>query len=107
MPPRKTPPACGHVLSERFADQDLVDRIFDYVLELMPDLAERSPEVKAAIREEFGAEKQWVRTARHERRRHLASEVLRLFNGRNASEVARRLGISRAGVYRYLKQSGR
>ena len=37
----------------------------------------------------------------------VAAEVLRLFNGRNATEVARRLGIHRATVYRYLKQPGK
>jgi len=35
-----------------------------------------------------------------------ARKVLALFNGRNAREVARKLGISRTSVYRYLKQPG-
>ena len=36
----------------------------------------------------------------------LATQVLSLFNGRNATEVARCLNISRATVYRLLKQPG-
>jgi DNA-directed RNA polymerase specialized sigma subunit len=36
----------------------------------------------------------------------MARKALALFNGRNAREVARRLGISRPHVYRLLKQPG-
>jgi transcriptional regulator of acetoin/glycerol metabolism len=101
----------GHVLSERFADPDLVDRIFDYVLDLLPELAGREADIKTAIREEFGGEEQYVRSGQADQRavrsRALAAEVLSLFNGRNATEVARSLRISRATVYRLLKQSGR
>ena len=39
-------------------------------------------------------------------RERITAEVLRVFNGRNAAEVARRLGIGRATVYRIIKQEG-
>lgn len=98
-------PSAPHQLSERFADPDLVDRLFDYVVQLLPELADRAPEVKAAVRDEFAGAQVYIREreAGHE----LARKVLTLFNGRNASEVARQLNISRATVYRYLKQPGR
>lgn len=92
-----------HVLSERFADPDLVDRIFDYVLVMLPEIAERAAEVKDAVREEFRHERVYIRG---DKRQALARRVLALFNGRNASEVARALNISRASVYRHLKQPG-
>ena len=92
-----------HVISERFADRDLVDRIFDYVLEQLPEMAPRAEEVKAAIRVEFQGEETYVRgRARGE----LARQVLSIFNGRNAREVARRLNIGRSTVYRIIKQAG-
>lgn len=114
MPTRKAQPIkpapVGHVLSNRFADPDLVDRMFDYVLQILPELADRMDEAKAAVRAEFGGTDSYVRSeetkARQERSAALAREVLSIFNGRNATEVARRLNISRATVYRMLKQPG-
>lgn len=88
------------------ADPDLVDRIFDYVVQLVPQIAERKIEIKAALREEFASERAYIRR-RSADEGTLAAEVLRLFNGRNASEVARKLDIHRATVYRLLKQPGR
>lgn len=101
----------GHKLSEKFADPDLVDRVFDYVVELLPELGgtpERIDEVKQAVRDEFAGEKAWVRSERRKQAsRDLARQVLSLFNGRNASEVARRLNIERPSVYRILKRAGK
>lgn len=98
-----------------FNDPDLADRIFAYVLELLPELGgqpERLAEVQAAVRDEFGGDKGYVRKRTQKVRRSagseaVAAEVLRVFNGRNATEVARVLGIGRTTVYRVLKQAGR
>lgn len=90
------------------ANPDLVDRIFDYVFELIPDLgAARMAELKQAAREEFRGERCYINELSPSDRQARIAEVLALFNGRNASEVGRRLGISRATVYRYIKQAGR
>lgn len=97
------------------AEPDLVDRIFDYLLLMSPRLAEALEDVgqaKEAVRDEFGGEKVYVRSGnsaakRTQESRAMAEKVLSLFNGRNASEIARELNISRATVYRLLKQSGR
>lgn len=89
---------------------DIVDRIFDYVVEQIPELAERRRMVERAIRDEFGTMRGYVRRHTGEQQAFaltLSTEVGRLFNGRNASEVARVLQISRATVYRLLKQPGR
>jgi Mor family transcriptional regulator len=93
---------------------DLVDRIFDYILS-DPTLAraiEQSalaqkntvPKLKAAVRAEFKGEECYIAGRPASARQELVSKVLALFNGRNASEVARQLGIGRATVYRCLKQ---
>lgn len=89
------------------AEPDLVDRIFDYLLAEFPQIAGDSARVKraeAAVRAEFAGEEVYIQKRSS---KELASEVLRLFNGRNATEVARRLDIHRATVYRYLKQPGK
>ena len=96
-----------HALGERFADPDLVDRIFDYIVQLLPELAGRHLDVKRAIRDEFASERVYVRRRSIGDAPLLAAEVARMFNGRNATEVARELRISRATVYRLLKQPGR
>lgn len=89
------------------AEPDLVDRIFDYLLAEFPQIAGDSARVKraeAAVRAEFAGEEVYIQKRSS---KELASEVLRLFNGRNATEVARRLDIHRTTVYRYLKQPGK
>ncbi len=94
------------------AEPDLVDRIFDYILS-DPTMAaamrgmqgkEGDPvsQLKSAVRNEFLGERCYV-TDRSE----TAEKILALFNGRNATEVARRLNISRATVYRHIKQPGK
>jgi len=86
------------------AEPDLVDRIFDYLLAEFPQIAGRPLDAaRQAVREEFAGQEVYIAARSSER---LAVQVLALFNGRNASEVARRLNISRASVYRYLKQPG-
>ena len=96
------------------AEPDLVDRIFDYILSdpalaaAMQRVSQSAPgpagmaKLKTAVRQEFSGER--VRISRRPNDVHL--QVLSLFNGRNATEVARRLGISRATVYRVIKQPG-
>ncbi|MFM2254139.1 MAG: hypothetical protein RJB68_2476 [Pseudomonadota bacterium] len=86
-------------------DPDLVDRIFEYLLAEFPGIAgEKFAQAKVAIRDEFKGEEIYIPARGATDRQNLIREVLSLFNGRNASEVARRLRISRASVYRFLKQ---
>ena len=94
------------------SEPDLVDRIFDYILSdpamatAMRGMRSRETDpvedLKAAVRAEFQGEECYIAG-----RRVQAADVLALFNGRNASEVARRLDISRATVYRHIKQPGK
>ncbi|MGB3068451.1 MAG: Mor transcription activator family protein [Ottowia sp.] len=88
------------------ADPDLVDRIFEYLLTELPELAGLSARIKSAVRAEFAGEECYIAGRPATARQELVSQVLSLFNGRNASEVARRLNISRATVYRIIKQPG-
>lgn len=113
--PPNPPPATGangraparHQLGQQFSDPDLVAGIFDYVVKLLPEIAARRAEVEAAVRDEFAGIETYVRKrAPGDRGPELAARVLAMFNGRNASEVARVLRISRATVYRLLKQAG-
>jgi Mor family transcriptional regulator len=107
QPPAPRPPEGLQRLLE--AEPDIVDRIFEYVVELMPEIAGKPAKVteaKAAVRAQFAGDRAYVKSRGDDARRQLAGQVLGMFNGRNATEVARRLRISRATVYRYLKQSG-
>lgn len=110
MPRKKNTP---HQLGPLFAEPDLVDRIFDYIAEQFPERfggacldADAMTSLKAATRAEFGGADAYIPNLSPAERHRRVTEVLRLFNGRNASEVARRLRISRATVYRILKQPG-
>lgn len=89
------------------AEPDLVDRIFEYLLAEFPHIAGDAAMVEkaqAAVRAEFAGEEVYIQKRSS---KDIAAEVLRMFNGRNATEVARRLRIHRATVYRYLKQAGK
>lgn len=94
-----------------FSDTELVDRVFEYVLELLPEasrqeMAGNAVNIKRAVREEFGGQQIYVAKRSAGEQHEMAAQVLRMFNGRNATEIARRLEISRATVYRLLKQPG-
>lgn len=88
-------------------EPDLIDRLFDLLAEYYPELGDaRLHEMAQCVRAEFGGDFGYVAKRSAVARRRLAAEILALFNGRNATEVARRLGISRPTVYRYIKQAG-
>lgn len=91
---------------DTWTEPDLVDRVWDYLLRSLPELAPREAAIKAELRSEFGGLQTYVRV-RDARPPDVSEAVGRLYNGRNASEVARVLGISRASVYRHVKQAGR
>jgi Mor family transcriptional regulator len=88
------------------ADQDLVDAIFAYIFVEFPEFAARAAELKEATRREFSGIETYIPRRSSTDRARVATEVLRLFNGRNASEIARRLNIGRATVYRIIKTDG-
>lgn len=90
------------------ANPDLVDRIFEYIVQEVPGIAPpRLAQLKIDIRAEFAGEDHYIAKRPLTERQALVAQVLALFNGRNASELARTLQISRATVYRVLKQPGR
>lgn len=92
--------------NEVLDDPDLIDSIFEFISIEFPEMRERAAELKQMARREFaGIETYIPRRPRAERDRVML-EVLRLFDGRNATEVARRLNISRASVYRIIKTDG-
>ena len=85
----------------------MVDAVFEYLLREFPHLAgPQFAKTKRAVREHLAGERHYVAASTSAERGQLARQVLDLFNGRNVREVARSLNISRASVYRYLKQAG-
>lgn len=85
---------------------DLVELIFAYILAEFPEISERAAVLKEAARKEFSGIETYIPQRTQTDRQRLVSEALSLFNGRNATEVARRLNISRATVYRIIKTAG-
>ena len=100
--PDKTPDLAALIAAE----PDLVDRIFDYILAEFPQISASVQKHKAAVRAEFKGEECYIAGKPATARQQQVSQVLALFKGRNASEVASRLQIGRSTVYRVLKQSG-
>ena len=87
------------------AEPDLVDRIFDYIAKELPEVSGSVCHLKLKVRAEFRGEECYIADRPATARQQQVAQVLSLFNGRNATEVARRLGIGRSTVYRILKQS--
>lgn len=88
------------------AEPDLVDRIFEYIAKELPEVSGSVCHLKLKVRAEFRGEECYIAGRPATARQQQVAQVLALFNGRNASEVARRLGISRRTVYRIIKQPG-
>lgn len=92
------------VADEVLGNPDLVDAIFAFIQAEFPDFAQRAAELKAEVRREFSGVEIYIPRRSQAAREQLAKQVLSAFNGRNAAEVARQLGIGRATVYRIIKQ---
>ena len=85
-------------------DPDLVQRMIEYIAAELPELnAEVRMRVEENLRREFSGERVTVRRTRPGEVEARAQKVRRLFNGRNATELARTLGVGRATVYRIVK----
>lgn len=95
----------GQSNTEAESQRDLVTAMFDLLEETHPEVIKpHRMDLEADIRHYMkGARGTVLEKPDSETR---AKRVLSLFNGRNAREVARKLGIGRASVYRYLKQAG-
>lgn len=87
-------------------DLDPLDVTFIFLLSKMPEIADHADEFRRELRLMLGGERHYIKK-RDASAKVSPEEILRAFNGRNASEVARRLGIGRATVYRFIKQPGR
>ena len=94
------------VANEVFSNPDLVDAIFSFIAAEFPDFAPRAAELKEEVRREFRGIEIYIPQRSAAQREKITKEVLSMFNGRNAAEVARRLNIGRATVYRIIKQDG-
>ena len=95
----------GQSTPERDREPDLVTAIFDVLIESHPDLMALREEGENAVRHRLKGLRGTVTDQPDSDT--LARRVLSLFNGRNPREVARRLRVSRATVYRILKQAGK
>lgn len=91
---------------EQAEQPDVIDELFVILLELLPEIANYEEQARRRLRLHFGGEKHYIKK-RDASTKVTTEDVLRLFNGQNATAVARVLGCSRPTVYRKLKQPGR
>jgi len=85
-------------------DPDLIDSIFAFIAIEFPEMRERAAELKQMARQEFAGIETYIPRRPKAERERVMQEVFRMFNGRNAAEVARCLKISRASVYRIINR---
>lgn len=80
--------------------------MLDRLGELLPEFAQdqkRRSELEAALRKEFGGKEVYVASGMNYEAVRL--EVLRRYNGCNASSLAREFKVGRTSVYRWIEQS--
>ncbi|MGQ5525545.1 Mor transcription activator family protein [Chitinimonas sp. PSY-7] len=88
-------------------EPDLVDRVLQHLVKEIRLTPDQIKATERAVRAELGGERAYIRRrpSRPDGSNDMAKQVMVLFNGRNAAEVARKLGIGRATVYRVLKRA--
>jgi Mor family transcriptional regulator len=95
------------VISALLDNVDLIDKIFEFIQIEFPEMHDKAfAQKELALREFAGIETYIPRRSQAERDR-IAREVITVFNGSNAHEVAKRVCISRSSVYRIIKASTR
>lgn len=88
---------------------DLLRRVIDEVRKELPQITDKTAtKIERSLRREFAGEEHYIAKGDllAAERRAVIDEVRRRFNGRNATTVARELGIGRATVYRIIKVPG-
>lgn len=90
-----------------FSNPDLIDAIFEFIVLEFPEMRERALVLKESARKEFAGIETYIPRRSQAERDQMVRDVMSSFNGRNATEVARRLNISRASVYRIIKTDGK
>jgi Mor family transcriptional regulator len=85
---------------------DLIDKIFEFIQIEFPEMRDKASALKELARREFAGIETYIPRRSQAERDRIVAEVMVLFNGRNATEVGRRLNISRASVYRIIKTPG-
>lgn len=94
---------------------DLGTRVKDIAYEVASDMMKQWPaeirrklaeKIEERLRREMAGDRGYISGASIGTRQEKYDRVRRMFNGRNATEIARELKIGRATVYRILKTPG-
>jgi Mor family transcriptional regulator len=85
--------------------KNILARILERVREIEPTITEdKLQTIEETIRLEYGGSEHYIPKETSAKR---TNEIQKQFNGRNISEVAETLGISRRSVYRRIKRSSK
>jgi Mor family transcriptional regulator len=90
-------------------DNDILHRAIERLRKKIPGITDAAAAaLELELLEEFAGETHYIPKSRlvKARRQVIVMETRRRFNGRNATEIARELGIGRATVYRIIKTPG-
>lgn len=93
---RKSVPLCV----EKPSREDFVTEMLAVVAARCPEIQGHLPEIESWARERFGGMRWYA--ASHSDRQELVRKIREEFNGRNVGELAKRYGVARTTVYRYL-----
>lgn len=94
---------------------DIGTRVKDIAYEVASDMMKQWPadirrqlaeKIEERLRREMAGDRGYIRSAASSTRQEKYDRVRRMFNGRNAMEIARELKIGRTTVYRILKTPG-
>lgn len=98
--PRKRSPK--NVEPQKVNRDDFVSEMLSVIASRCPEVRGSLPEIEAWARARFGGMKWYAASFRD--RQELVQKIRQDFNGRNISELAKRYGVSRRTIYRYLTQ---
>ena len=94
---------------------DLGTRVKDIAYEVASDMMKQWPadirrqlaeKIEERLRREMAGDRGYISSASTSSRKEKHDRVRRMFNGKNAVEIARELKIGRATVYRIIKTPG-
>lgn len=92
----------------RSEHEDIIDRFVARVRQEFPDAeADILKDLEGSLRDEFKGARPYIRSHSADSRQQRLDKFRTIFNGVNADECARELGIARRTVYRLIKTAGK
>lgn len=95
------------MISALLDNVDLIDKLFEFIQIEFSEMHDKAFALKELARWEFAGIETYIPRRSQAERDRIAREVITVFSGSNAHEVAKRLCIRRSSVYRIIKASAK